>query len=82
MAALERPRIFGRCKCGEILLKYIGEKEPYWTKEEAITRKLKMDVEIKDEKCPNCGGNHNTKIGSFYHERHYKENGISGTLCL
>lgn len=98
MPRITPKKIVAECACGEVLVKECPdgcrgdccsqcEGAPlYWTREETVARDLRtrkeFGAEIKKERCPNCGGNHNIKIGAFYHESHYKESGISGILCL
>lgn len=67
MAALERPKILGRCKCGEILIRYIGEEEPCWTKDESIKRLVETKTEVKEVNCPSHGGNVAFFMGGGYH---------------
>lgn len=98
MPTIRPKKILAECDCGEVLVRECSdecqgnycspcEDAPlYWTREETVTRNLKMrkelGMEIKNEKCPNCGGNHNIRMGVYYHEIHYKENKTNDRLHL
>lgn len=68
MPRVYAPQILGGCPCGEILVEDEGKN--YWTRDERVVRAAAMQaakLELKEIKCPGCGGDPLVKVGAFYH---------------
>lgn len=71
MAAMERPVLLGRCKCGEMLIQYTGQ-DPLWTRSDSI-KMLFAETSAKTADCPGHGGDPTIKVGGGFHPRFMRE---------